>query len=351
MKRGFLIGIFFALIIFHAGFCFASVFYTITDLGHLGGARTNAYSINERGMVVGQSWIDTSYFSAIHAFFWKKGKMSDLGTLSGFTNSIATDINNWGLAVGVATAMGTAKNNTPVVWINNQIKRLSVSNGHAGEATAVNNFGIVAGHSCNTDVIPWVDRAVIWIYGNMMELPISTGSTLSRASGINDMGQIVGFEKVRTDVNEPEKYQAVLWQNGRLLNLGIPNSVAQDINNRGMIVGQFFARHNNVDHCFPFLYKKGHIIYLRLPDESQGSAESINNWGQIVGYTMDNNYDLYAVLWQNDNYYLLDDLIPDDSRWESLYWAHDINDKGQIVGEGIINGEVHGFLLSPCPHK
>jgi hypothetical protein len=30
-------------------------------------------------------------------------------------------------------------------------------------------------------------------------------------------------------------------------------------------------------------------------------------------------------------------------------WPTDINDFGQIVGQGEINGEPHGFLLTPIP--
>ena len=67
--------------------------YTITDLGHLGGDRSEAWGINNSGQVVGQSWTERSHSGPIHAFSWDHGVMSDLGTLLGGINSSASGIN------------------------------------------------------------------------------------------------------------------------------------------------------------------------------------------------------------------------------------------------------------------
>jgi probable HAF family extracellular repeat protein len=42
----------------------------------------------------------------------------------------------------------------------------------------------------------------------------------------------------------------------------------------------------------------------------------------------------------------LNNLIPANSGW-FLQAANAINDKGQIVGEGTLNGQIEAFLLTP----
>ena len=42
------------------------------------------------------------------------------------------------------------------------------------------------------------------------------------------------------------------------------------------------------------------------------------------------------------------DLIPADSGW-ALQDATGINDAGEIVGDGVIDGQDHAFLLTPIP--
>ena len=56
-------------------------FYTVTELGTLGGVCANATDLNDAGQVVG--WDYTSDFSQQHAFLWDNGTMIDLGTLGG----------------------------------------------------------------------------------------------------------------------------------------------------------------------------------------------------------------------------------------------------------------------------
>jgi len=44
--------------------------------------------------------------------------------------------------------------------------------------------------------------------------------------------------------------------------------------------------------------------------------------------------------------YDLNTLIPANSGWVLIAASH-INDAGQIVGVGLLNGNLHGFLLTP----
>jgi len=68
----------------------ATITYSVTDLGTLGGRISGASSINAVGQVVGS--IETS--AGDHAFLWQSGTgMQDLGTLGGdFSSSSAASL-------------------------------------------------------------------------------------------------------------------------------------------------------------------------------------------------------------------------------------------------------------------
>ena len=66
------------------------------DLGTLGGDNGTAVWINDRGEVVGEA--DISGNQASHAFLWRRGRMTDLGTLG--DNSRAKAVNSRSQVVG-----------------------------------------------------------------------------------------------------------------------------------------------------------------------------------------------------------------------------------------------------------
>jgi len=81
------------------------------NLGGLGNAHSIARAINNRGEVVGQSYI-AGTSATQHGFIWKNGAMTDLNTLivpgSGWLLWDATDINDDGLIVGGGILNGHA---------------------------------------------------------------------------------------------------------------------------------------------------------------------------------------------------------------------------------------------------
>jgi probable HAF family extracellular repeat protein len=85
-----------------------------------------------------------------------------------------------------------------------------------------------------------------------------------------------------------------------------------------------------------------------LPGIPGSLAPSINNKGQVVGFSDDFNGNTVALLWQNGTMTDLNTLIPADSPW-FLLEALGINDRGQIAGYAFnaSTGEVHGFVATP----
>jgi probable HAF family extracellular repeat protein len=127
--------------------------------------------------------------------------------------------------------------------------------------------------------------------------------------------------------------------------LGGPASDAHDINDSGQIVGRSRTAENASGRAF--LYSNGTMTNIgTLGGDS--IARAINNNGDVVGqsYTTMNNTNVHAFIYSNGVIQDLNTLLPVGSGW-TLLFATDINDYGQIVGVGTINGESHGFLMSP----
>ena len=87
-----------------------------------------------------------------------------------------------------------------------------------------------------------------------------------------------------------------------------------------------------------------------LQDGLRSKATSINKNGLIVGSSTmtssrsDHNY--HATLWVDGDILDLNNLIDPALEWR-LTFAADINENGQIVGEGFIDGARHGYILDP----
>ena len=81
-------------------------------------------------------------------------------------------------------------------------------------------------------------------------------------------------------------------------------------------------------------------------------AHGINNDGFVVGEaSLPNDQDRHAFLYIPDKGMTdLNSLIAAGSGW-TLHVAQAINDKGEIVGFGLINGKSRAFLLKPVHRK
>ncbi len=158
------------------------------------------------------------------------------------------------------------------------------------------------------------------------------GGTGSIATGINDLGQIVGG--ARTAGGEAH---AFVYEDGEMLRIGVPGplSAAQDINNSGQVVG--FSGPATDPRAF--VWEGGSIIDLGTLGGSQSLAFRINDSGQIVGFATTAGGERHAVLWEDDVITDLGTLGGPASR------ARGINDRGQVVGASeTAAGALHAFL-------
>lgn len=128
-------------------------------------------------------------------------------------------------------------------------------------------------------------------------------------------------------------------------------SIAYDINNRGIVVGEmetYDAARKPYFAAFIWSASDG-MHELSTPAGAFSKAWSINDRGQVVGILLEDggrDYQYNAVMWDNGELIDLNSFLPTNSGW-ILLEATDINEAGQIVGAGLINGEQHAFLLTP----
>ncbi|TMC32629.1 MAG: DUF3466 family protein [Chloroflexi bacterium] len=330
--------------------------YTLTDLGAVTAQpRSEAKAINNKGIVVGDSFNSTGPDSAI---VWRPGATGSysstaLPNLAG--GSIANDVNDKGAIVGVS-GQTIPQGERAVIWDATGVHDLNVTvpAGSPGSvARGINAKGQIVG-----DIGGAGGGGFQWDAGTVTPLGQSLFPT-----AINAAGEIVG----RHETLCCSFAFHVLFAGAVPVDLPTfgPSSPtgALDANDSGDIVGASGRRHGTP----PFAYFVPTAAFWHgdaitnlgtlAGCDCESSALAINNAGTIVGYSDGPDSDPYfhAVIWKNSSIHDLNDLIPANSGL-LLERASGINDKGQIVGTGYrlpVTGdprfdEEHAYLLVPA---
>jgi len=313
--------------------------YTVTDLGTFpDGSVSQGQAINVVGQVAGYARF--SIFNA-HGFFWTQSTgLVDLGSIPPKTNfSVAEAINSLGDVVGYSDYNSRTQYSHGVLWRRSKGKFVDLGTlpgGTESQANGINDLGQITGFSNGSGHNM---HAVLWgKNGGIQDLGALSGG-YSQGIAINVSGEVVGFS-----MTQDGRSHGFLWNKSTglralpYLSPSDTSAAANAVNNLGQIVGGSgniaVLWQNSENHSVESLGT--------LPGAGWSSAFAISDVGQVVGWS-----GFAAFIWTKQTGIVdLNTLIPSNSGW-FLSLPLSINALGQITGQGTVNGQQHGFLLTP----
>jgi len=271
----------------------APIDWTTDDLGTLGGATSQAYGINASGQVVGSSVTGTGQ---THAFRTGPNapiqSADDLGTLGGASSS----------AFGINTA---------------------------GQVTGTSDTAVVTNSAFRTAANAAINPATDNI-GSLLVTPYTSGD--SRGLSINTHGDVEG-EFMPSNIGGAPYPTGFFYSNGVMNELPFvraPFMFFTNTNDQNQIAFNGGALE---------IWQGGTIMTL---SDCDCIPFRINNVGQIVGISSRS----VPFLYTGGTAFPLLSIVAGPAGWQ-LQFVSDINDQGQIVGYGTLNGERHGYRLDP----
>ena len=388
--------------------------YRVVDLGTLGGPISYGSANGDGGRLLNNAGVVSSYadtalpdpyapdfcFDAdcllAHAYRWRNGVMTDLGSLANGFNSLAASINDrgWSLGAsqtGILNPAGFPQDRA-TLWIGRRIINLGVVPGGSDSiGISVNNLGQAVGISNNGTADPFSPfgvqlRTFLWEEGLLRDIGTLGGPDATPGPGCNNQrpGVIVGSSFISFTPNETTgipTQDPFLWDNGQMQdlgNLGGTVSSGQCANNRGDVIGLSNLLGDSTFHAFRWRSAKMNDLGTLGGDNSEaiwindsgviaGSADlpapgihdavrwkdddildlgtvdgdacsrgrAINARGEIVGGSSDCHNFLHAFLWKDGGPMIdLNSVIPPGSGLQ-LTNAININDRGEILAKSI----------------
>ncbi len=312
--------------------------YKVTDLGDL-----IPTAINNAGTVAGNVFGDI-YYNRPLPFVWRIGSGRTALPTGAFSNAAVTSISETGQCSGTLLTYLYSVGNTACRWSSSGIL-----------SAMPTSLGVLGGS---------IDSA-----GEMLILSYGSQTPSFR------------FGDGR-EIYLPRTNTANLAVDGFQFLPAIPYALGTAMNDGGTVTGWLNASEGGSSGVYPYVWTKGDSSLTILPSPSPGGqtyATGINIRGEVVGVTYGDGIER-ALLWGVERtprdlglgvpYSInanseavggsdgraiyfgpeigaveLNAQIA-DPEW-ALTQAVDINDAGQIVGQGVFKGKRHGFVLTP----
>ncbi|MBV8490131.1 MAG: hypothetical protein JO199_06330 [Candidatus Eremiobacteraeota bacterium] len=328
--------------------------YSIVDLG----AGFQPARVNNSNEVVGQ----LKGFAAAY----DSGKLTALGVHTGDQYSYASDVNDAGTIVGTS---GIANNTHAAVFRIGRGPSLLVSERRFPwtYATAIDDRGEIVGNaflaryggeSCSVGVTFQSGRVhSVVAYGYIYHI-----------SRINEHGTVLGDAEGPSPSGHPcigTEYGAIGYADGRVEGIPMPKNAQgvsegyggispNGLNDNEIAVGAYGyckTRRSSICGRAGFFFHDGELKILYDPDMHARCVglHAINDGNRAVGSLCaggDRKISHAILVAPSYQIYDLNALIPPTCGWV-LEDALDINNRGAVVGTGVLDGVAHGFMLIP----
>jgi len=282
----------------------------------LGGSTSEATGISSDGRIAGSSALSSGL---THACYWISGTPTDADPANVYGPSRGLAINSSGVLAGYFTngsnqPQGFTFSGSPLTAVDYPSATQTTVNG-------INDQGLLAGSYTGAGaVFGFMENGATF-----QTLPNLSGGTQGQANAINRATDLAGWV-----TNSSDHEQAAIWRNNTLIllgDLGGNYGEAMDLNNYGQAVGA-----SNI------------AASSYTPDYTANGNKTLAAAGSLAPM---NDSLSHAFLWQNGVLYDLNAFLPGNSGW-ILQCATGINDSGQIVGYGTLNGVLTAYVLTPA---
>lgn len=369
----------------------APVHYRVQSLPNKGGLY-NATSINDKGWVAGL--VEPPGDALDHAALWRKGRLTDLGTLGGPNSSVAFPMKNEvGRLVGqsetaqidpyLESFCGFHCSGSACAPVNHICKGF-LWQGETGKMIALpplpaglNSIGYGANNnnemvgasengvqdaSCQAPQV-FDFEGVVWSLDSSgapfiaKQLRPLAGDAVSAALQINQAGVAVGGSGVCGPPGPAISLHPVKWStDGDPTDLGSlggeTNNLPVAINDVGQIVGISDLPGDQITHSV--LWQHGQIQDLGVlrPGDTFSFASAINNRGEVVGESC-GAIDCAAYHWHKGVMVDLNAVLVGAPPGLYVISANDINDRGEIAAAALdpTFGDQVGVVLVPVEDR
>lgn len=302
----------------------AAPIYSVTNLGGLGGSRSEGLGLNGSGAAAGVARTAAGYVLPV---VFGSGGTSVLAGGIGQANAV----NSAGTAVGT---LYTADGARAAVWSGGAPALLPTVGGAESYGLAINDLGDVVGSAGG--------RAFLYSDGSVRDLG-TLGGSWSSAYAVNGARQAAGYSSTAAG-----SFGAFLYDpaGGMQALGGLPgggSSYAFALNDSGVAVGSAV---DPAGYLRAVMYASGTVIGLGGLGGNLSAAYGINSAGEIVGYAYDALGRSRAFVWIGGFLYDLNAVTQGAGDW-TFEAAYSINNAGQIAGAGTYRGQAAAFLLNP----